>query len=67
MSKKTNMVGGYNKKMEKSKIKGRCSKGDRDRKRDVDEARRWRRRREELSWPLAVRRVEPTLTCVPQG
>lgn len=28
-----------------------------DRGRDVDEARRWRRRREELSWPLAMRRA----------
>lgn len=45
----------------------RCSEGDRDRWRDVDETRRWRRRREELSWPLAMRRVEPTLTRVPQG
>lgn len=36
-------------------------------RRDVDEAIRWRRRREELSQPLAMRRVEPTPTRVPQG
>jgi len=40
---------------------------DGDRMRAVDEDRRWRRRREELSRPLAMWRVEPTPTCVPQG
>lgn len=49
----------------KSWIKGWKMLGERDR--DVDEARRWRRRTEELSWPLAMQRVEPALTRALQG